>query len=979
MNPERDDWLNVKLAQRLRKLGLLEDQRTLGELDAISMPLEIQHSILRHAGTRDAIRYWINKPKSRTRHTTTELIVILEQMRSSLAQAAPLLNSHLNEDYSVVLARCSLNTARELYDGGRQHYAHARIDNAVNYMLDAQQEFLFALSTGHLGRTEQMEALGKYAVAVAFSSRWRRTDARILARALQFQHKSITVGNTDPEAQLYLTELYAQQFDATGDDDNLEAAINTIVGRHAFFANCEPSLEHRANLKLAELYLKRSTFRKETDAIGSNEDLNAARAYADHTQPQTGVEWVQKALVENLALASYLEPCPLHSRQIRLPYGFLTELVQMTDANRDKLRGIVTDTLGAMQRDLKAENQRPNIVAQQVLFGVLRDSALRNDEYARGDASWAVHIAREAMDLTADRYLEFGYAEALLLRASASRDSEFMTEAVKESERLVETYPEWPLPRVNLARALTLASELGFNEARAYDEIEPWHDAATQVVQAAEYRRTDLGGRSSVFAIEDARGDLAVSLVFKPTVQKASAIREAEVLHALDTAVAQANVADRFLVPQSLAIVQLQTGEYVHVIERQMGTLLSDLDRVSAAGHLNDCVQLLAIFHRTIGLGERGRSAWRKLKEGVKLWSRTLFRNLEEAEAFVNLMHRGLPDDLPLVRKRDAHASNWSVDSMDRLIAFDLEAASYLPVGHDLAQLIEDCALLPVDEGGFAVRRDLVRRYVSFLECEISSRRVIQAYDWFALLRATWVASSASASKARHSHARQLARHLATRSSDEDVVLPAEALVEALGQPLHVGSGDLDATHRRRSKRLSTILRHRALEVGLEIDDGGFVDISELEATVGFSADEVRATATHPAEPRFEVDGNRIRALYGHSIPVLDLPDLDVEIPELLFHGTSWTALDDISVDGLRPMGREKVHLTVNPIEALEVANRHERPALLAIRTGEIESLQSVADAIWTADEAPSETIEVLNPFAAIAEPPDWLTDVLVK
>ena len=67
-----------------------------------------------------------------------------------------------------------------------------------------------------------------------------------------------------------------------------------------------------------------------------------------------------------------------------------------------------------------------------------------------------------------------------------------------------------------------------------------------------------------------------------------------------------------------------------------------------------------------------------------------------------------------MVRKRDAHLGNWLIDEAGRITAIDLDSPKCLPAGHDLAQLIEDGALIPVSNSGFAERYNLFRDYLSF-------------------------------------------------------------------------------------------------------------------------------------------------------------------------------------------------------------------------------------------------------------------------
>jgi RNA:NAD 2'-phosphotransferase (TPT1/KptA family) len=960
MSSMNDPWLKAPLARRLRRLELLEDQRSFPELDEAGVPKELQLSLVRSDGARNAVRRWIDRGQA-DMPTTTELLIVLDQMRLMPAEAAPLLGGLTKKDFGAALAACAFNAGRRLHADGRSRFARANVDSSVNYMLEAQRELLFALSTGYLSPADMTEAMGKYAVAVAFSSRWRKTGAAVLERALRYHSKSIDAGNNSPQAYEYLVELQAELFNATSDQAHLDRAIAVAK-------------ERGLELPLAELLLKRGVLRHSLGLPGSIPDLQQSSFLASEAKPHSGVTYVQKALVRSLALSAILSPCPLTAQQIRLPYGFLTDLPRVPLENWDGLRHIVLEALGPMREWLKDRARQPNLVAQQVLFAVLRDSVSRAGSMSVTDAELIVEVAAETMRRGGDRYLQFQYADALLARAEISSDPPLVSDAVEAANELIASYPLWPLPRVTLAKALTL-SHVGGSATKSDEATDAWIAAAQSVVESPDYRRSDLGGRSSVFAIEDARGDLATALVFKPAANRADAEREAAHMKLLLAAVQGIAAEDRFGVPRSLAIVTLTDHGTIHVIEREVGQLLSDLDPGLAAHHLEDSLQLLALFHNGVGVADKGRSAWKKLKNELNLWSPTLFRSMEESDNFVAAMHESLPGDLPLVRKRDAHASNWMVDDAGRMVAVDLEAKSFLPVGYDVAQLVEDSAMLPATDTGFDRRRALMDLYLDDLDFGPDAELAKAGYGWFALLRATWIASSASASKALHAHARQLAQYLAAAPDQGAIRAPAEMLAAALRQSTAAEASSVNAGHRRRSKRMSKILRHQAPELGLQADDQGFVPVDDLAQVGGLSAAEILAVAAHPAEPRFEVQEGRIRALYGHSFPVPNLPELDVEPPETLFHGTSWGALDLIAAEGLRPMGRQKVHLTNNPTEALEVARRHSRAALLAVSTSDVESLRAVADAVWAADEILPEMLELRNPYTEIPTPPTWLTE----
>ncbi len=81
---------------------------------------------------------------------------------------------------------------------------------------------------------------------------------------------------------------------------------------------------------------------------------------------------------------------------------------------------------------------------------------------------------------------------------------------------------------------------------------------------------------------------------------------------------------------------------------------------------------------------------------------------------------------------------------------------------------------------------------------------------------------------------------------------------------------------------------------------------------------------------RFEIKGDKIRALYGHS--VLKVSYKESEPPEFLYHGTSRKNVKKILKEGLKPMKRKYVHLSLSKEEASRVGKRHDRnPQILLI------------------------------------------------
>jgi putative RNA 2'-phosphotransferase len=141
----------------------------------------------------------------------------------------------------------------------------------------------------------------------------------------------------------------------------------------------------------------------------------------------------------------------------------------------------------------------------------------------------------------------------------------------------------------------------------------------------------------------------------------------------------------------------------------------------------------------------------------------------------------------------------------------------------------------------------------------------------------------------------------------------------------------------RVSKRLARHLRHAPEEIGLVLEDGGWVRVDDLLGALRrhgspLSRRELDEVVSRNDKQRFAFDetGTMIRASQGHSIPVeLDLPG--AVPPQVLFHGTVASALPAIRREGLRPMSRHHVHLSATVETATRVGARRGKPVVLRV------------------------------------------------
>lgn len=144
----------------------------------------------------------------------------------------------------------------------------------------------------------------------------------------------------------------------------------------------------------------------------------------------------------------------------------------------------------------------------------------------------------------------------------------------------------------------------------------------------------------------------------------------------------------------------------------------------------------------------------------------------------------------------------------------------------------------------------------------------------------------------------------------------------------------------RFSRWMAYVLRHNPARYGLESDRHGFVDFEAFLSIArrrypDVTPDQLKALIDEGARQRFELLGSRIRARYGHSIPV-EPPGEPVEPPERLYHGTDAAHRDRVMAEGLQPVDRRMVHLSVTVEDAISVTSRRTpEPVILRIAAKE--------------------------------------------
>jgi putative RNA 2'-phosphotransferase len=165
----------------------------------------------------------------------------------------------------------------------------------------------------------------------------------------------------------------------------------------------------------------------------------------------------------------------------------------------------------------------------------------------------------------------------------------------------------------------------------------------------------------------------------------------------------------------------------------------------------------------------------------------------------------------------------------------------------------------------------------------------------------------------------------------------------------------------RLSRYLTYVLRHRPDEIGITLDPAGWVEVDTLLAALARHGRPVTRAALDRVvagtdKVRLQVEGGRIRAAQGHSVPVdLDLPP--VPPPPVLYHGTVERYLAGILAGGLQPRGRHHVHLSADPATAATVGARRGRPVVLRVDAAGMHgagyTFHQAANGVWLTASVP--------------------------
>ncbi|PTD94586.1 RNA 2'-phosphotransferase [archaeon SCG-AAA382B04] len=173
-------------------------------------------------------------------------------------------------------------------------------------------------------------------------------------------------------------------------------------------------------------------------------------------------------------------------------------------------------------------------------------------------------------------------------------------------------------------------------------------------------------------------------------------------------------------------------------------------------------------------------------------------------------------------------------------------------------------------------------------------------------------------------------------------------------------------------KIVSGALRHFPKDIGVNLDQNGWADLDQLLEAISsrsrydwLTKDDLIALVETDKKGRYEIEDNKIRATYGHTVDVSpDLPKK--EPPEELYYGSSEEEAGRVEEIGLKPVNKNKVHLSEESESALEVAQASiDNPVLIVVKAKDVYKenvdIRKAAKSLWVAPEIPPEFLEIKN------------------
>lgn len=167
-------------------------------------------------------------------------------------------------------------------------------------------------------------------------------------------------------------------------------------------------------------------------------------------------------------------------------------------------------------------------------------------------------------------------------------------------------------------------------------------------------------------------------------------------------------------------------------------------------------------------------------------------------------------------------------------------------------------------------------------------------------------------------------------------------------------------TETRLSKFMTKLLRHTPGAYGIVLDPAdGSCGLDKLHSVIRsqpkwsrVSIEDIEQVVKSCEKQRFEIKDGQIRARYGHSHNKVQYEPGTP--PEILYHGTNENAAPSIMREGIRPMGRQYVHLSEGTHFAELAGKRRGELVILTVDTRKAAAAGNkfyyAGNEVWLAD-----------------------------
>lgn len=173
------------------------------------------------------------------------------------------------------------------------------------------------------------------------------------------------------------------------------------------------------------------------------------------------------------------------------------------------------------------------------------------------------------------------------------------------------------------------------------------------------------------------------------------------------------------------------------------------------------------------------------------------------------------------------------------------------------------------------------------------------------------------------------------------------------------------------SKFLSYVLRHEPQAIGLELDSQGWGDLDALISGAAkngrqLNRELIERVVEGNDKKRFALsaDGQRIRAVQGHSNKAVQLQLEAKQPPAVLYHGTATRFMESINEKGLIPGSRHHVHLSQEIETAKAVGQRYGKVVILQVDAQAMQAqgftFYQAENGVWLTDQVPVSFIQAL-------------------